>query len=107
MQADIMLTLGATVHVGGASADDWPVYWAPRTSVYAPHGNKRPVFLRAVDQDTRSGFRVALGAASSGDLEAKLQAASKKLGGFQRFSSGYPFNRFSFPDAVDMKELVK
>ena len=107
MQADILLTLNAIVQVGGAPADAWPQYWAPRTSVYAGHGNRHPVFLRAADQDTRAGLRVALGVASGVDLAAKLQEASKRLGGFQRLSNGRTFSRFNFDEAVNMDELVK
>jgi hypothetical protein len=107
MQADVLLTLNAIVQVGGAPADEWPQYWAPRTTVYATYGKKHPLFLRASDPDTRSGLRLALGAASSSDLAAKLEAANKKLGGFQRLSSGRPFDQFSLPEAINMNELVK
>jgi TIR domain len=107
LQADVFLTLRSIVQLGAGPADEWPTYWALRTSVYAPPGNKHPVFMRAADSEIRAGLRTALNVASAADLSAKLESAGQRMGGFQRLSNNRSFSHFNFQEAVNLPLLVK
>jgi hypothetical protein len=107
MQADVMLTLASMVRLGGDAGEGWLPYWAPRTSVFAPYGNKHPVFMRAIEEETRAGIRLATGAAAAADLAAKMAAAEAKLQGFGRLAGNALFGQFNLVQAVNLTELVK
>lgn len=106
MEADVFLTLKAVARVGGDSTQSWPVFWAPRTSVYSSYGNKFPLFMRAADEETRTGIRTAIGVSSGADLKARLESAGKAINGFGRLSGG-PFSNFNFLEAINANDLVK
>lgn len=105
-QADVFLTLRSVVDSGVTAREEWPPYWAPRTSVYA-RGNKHPVFMRANDDDVRVGLWAALGVKSASELKSRLEASGKRLDGFRLLSNNRAFSRFNFLEAINMPALVK
>ncbi len=106
MEADVLLTLKSVVLAAAKPADYWHTYWTPRTSIFASHSNKFPLFMRAADMENREGIRTVLAVTSGSDLKAKLEAMSDSLKGFTMFSRG-PFNNFNFLEAINYTELVK
>ncbi|MDT0138139.1 toll/interleukin-1 receptor domain-containing protein [Acidovorax sp. PRC11] len=105
MEADVFLALKSVV-AGSESSDGWISYWGPRTSVYASHGNKHPVFLRASDETTRNGIHTAIGVRSGVDLKAKLDSSKGILHDLDR-AGGRSFSRFSFLEAINVHGLTK
>lgn len=104
MEADVLLALKSLA--GDRTTSDWGMsYWAPRTSVYAPYGNKHPVFLRASDETTRNGIHTAIGVRSGAELRAKLDSSESLLGDLNRV--GRSFGRFSFLEAINVNALTK
>lgn len=107
MEADVLLTLKSVVRAaakpdsGGRFA-----YWAPRTVVFAPYGNKFPLFMKAADDENRSGIYTVLGVASGPDLKMKLTAAGTALNGLARMGRG-SFSHFDFLEAINSEVLVK
>lgn len=105
MEADVFLALKSLV-VGRATSDEWMSYWAPRTSIYASHGNKHPVFLHASDEATRNGIHTAIGVRSGAELKAKFDSSENLLGHLNRFN-GRSFSRFNFLEAINVDALTK
>lgn len=105
MEADVFLALKSLV-AGRSTSDGWMSYWAPRTSVYAPYGNKHPVFLRASDEATRNGIHTAIGVGSGAELKAKVDSSESLLGHLNRVG-GRSFGRFNFLEAINFDALTK
>lgn len=101
VQADLFLTL-----YGVANLARNGTYWGPRTAIYTVEAQKLPIFLKAVDAETRNGIRIAIGVASSQDFAEKVEAARAQFGDFRRFSRDM-FGRFKFEDAVNLQELLR
>lgn len=108
MQADVFLTLASFVQFSTNSADKgYNLWWAPRTNIFAGHGNRHRLFLMAADFEVRRGLQDATGAKSGSAIEAALVAAAARLGGsFKRLSTD-TFGRFSFDQAINRQELIK
>lgn len=106
-QADVFLTLKSLVIVGSEPVDAGHSCWAPRTSVFAQYGNKHPIFMRAADDDIRSGLRQALSVVSPSELESVLKTAEKRVGGFQRLASNRNFSDFNFLQAINATKLLQ
>lgn len=105
MEADVFLALKSLVV--NCATTDWSMpYWAPRTSIYAPYGNKHPVFLRAADETTRQGIHTAIGVGSGAELKDKLDSAENLVGHLNRIG-GRSFSRFNFLEAINVNALTK
>lgn len=105
MEADLLLALKSLI-VGRETSDGWGSYWVPRTSVYAPYGNKHPLFLRASDEDTRNGIHTAVGLGSGADLKARIDNSENLLSYLNR-AGGNSFGHFNFLEAINVGALTK
>lgn len=105
LQADVFLTLKSVV-ASVPTTGQYSVFWAPRTTVYSSHANRFPLFMRAADEETRTGIYKALGVKSAVELKAKLESASNASNSFQRFRMG-AFHEFNFLAAINVNELLK
>jgi len=106
LEADVFLMLGSLVSsFSPTPSSDWPLIWGARTTVYSSYGNKLKTFLRAADDDTRTGIRTAIGVASGSDLQTRLEAARKRFPDFGRNRGHH--DHFNFLEAINATELVK
>jgi hypothetical protein len=105
MQADVLLTLRGIADNANSSAN-WQPFWAPRTSVYASYGNKFPLFMRAMDEDTRKAIRLVIGVSSGADLKARIERSAEVINHVGRFGGG-GFGHFNFLESVNIDELIK
>lgn len=105
MQADVLLTLRGVTD-NAKSTEGWQPFWAPRTSVYAPYGNKFPMFMRARDEDTRKTIHLVLGVSSGADLKARIEKSAELINHVGRIGGG-GFGHFNFLEGVNIEELVK
>lgn len=105
MEADVFLALKSLV-ASRSTSEEGMSYWAPRTSVYAPYGNKHPVFLRASDETTRNGIHIAIGVGSGAELRAKVDSSKDLLSHLNRVG-GRSFSRFNFLEAINVDALTK
>lgn len=104
MEADVFLALKVLASPSAGSSQGWR-YWAPRTAVFASHGNKLPIFLRASDESIRSGIHMAIGVRSGAELKARIDSAENLLDSLNR-ASGSAFGRFNFLEAINVSALV-
>ncbi|MFN9470935.1 toll/interleukin-1 receptor domain-containing protein [Acidovorax sp.] len=104
MQADVFLALKSLV-AGRETTEGWISYWEPRTRIYAPYGNRHPVFLRASDETTRNGILAAIGVGSGAELKAKLEVSESLLGDLDRVG-GRSHGRFNFLQAINVAALT-
>jgi hypothetical protein len=106
LEADVFLMLGSFVSsFSPTPPTDWPRIWLAHTTVYASYGNRLKVFLRAADEDIRTGIRTAIGVTSGSDLQTRLEAAQKRFPDFNRNRRHH--DQFEFLDAINFSELVK
>ena len=106
MEADVFLMLASLAQAfAPARADEWPIIWGARTTIYSADGNRLRIFLRAADEETRGGILAAIGVASGIDLQTRLEAASTRFPGFARNHSYR--SHFNFFEAINAAELMK
>ncbi|NHZ34114.1 toll/interleukin-1 receptor domain-containing protein [Massilia rubra] len=106
MEADVFLMLGSVASsFPPTPAGEWPRIWRARTTIYSSYGNKFKMFLRAADEDTRTGIRTAIGVTSGRDLQARLETATTRFPELGR-NGGFHDN-FNFLEAINFNELVK
>lgn len=106
MEADVFLMLGSFASsFSPMTSSDWPRIWGARTTIYSSYGNKLKLFLRAADEETRSGIRNAIGVSSGSDLQTRLETARKRFPNFGR--NGGLHDHFNFLEAINFAELVK
>jgi len=106
MEADVFLALRALAGPTGDATDGWRQHWAPRTAVYASHGNKLPVFLRASDPAVRNGIHEALGVRSGPELKAQIDKSKQLVSDLNRVSDR-AFGRFNFLEAINANALIR
>lgn len=106
IESDIFLKLASLAKSFAPSSEEkWPVIWEPRTAVFATYGNKLPTFMRAADEDTRTGILMAVGVSSGADLLARLESAKSSVedSGHRRGDRGY----FNFIEAINLPILTR
>lgn len=107
-QADVFLALDAAVNLS-TRTDGHGSYlniWLPRTSVYL-NSDPTELFLRAHNDDVRSGIRTAVGVQCGDELNSRLVSAATKLDDFRLLSPDRGFGRGRFIGALNLPVLVK
>lgn len=105
LEADVFLMLGSLARSFAPTVDEqWPSIWGARTAIYASYGNKLPTFMRAADQDTRSGIYQAIDVSSGVELQARLGKAKARFGDYGRRSGS--FDHFDFLEAINARVLI-
>ena len=80
--------------------------WLPRTAVYL-NSDPTELFMRAHNDDVRSGIRTAVGVQSGDDLKSRLESAAKELDDFRLLSLDRGYGRGRFVAALNLPVLLK
>lgn len=105
MQADTLLCLKSTLAKPSDGISSRSI-WRPRTSAYAQYGNKHPIFMKAVEGETKAGIRIALGFTSNAELSTQLREALPRIEMLTQHAGNH-FSEFNLVEAINFNELVK